>query len=97
MAVVDNAGAHRFEVHDGGHLAELTYKVRGEGGKELVLIHTGVPDELGGRGIAGELVGAAVERARSEGLTIVPHCSYARSWLEKHPERTEGVTIDWDG
>ena len=97
MHVTDNTEEHRFEVQAEGHLAELTYKRRGEGGRELVLVHTGVPEELGGRGIAGELVAAAVERARADGLTIIPHCSYARSWLEKHPEQAEGVTVDWDG
>lgn len=55
-----------------------------------------MPDELGGRGIAGELVQAAVDRAASEGLTLVPRCSYARTWLEEHPDEVGDVPVDWD-
>ena len=90
--IVDDPTHHRFELTEEGHVAELVYEV-GDG--QLVLVHTGVPDELGGRGIGGRLVQAAVDRAAREGLTIVPHCPYARSWLEKHPTEAGAVTIDW--
>lgn len=89
--IIDNAQQHRFEATVDGRLAELTYRVDGE---RLVLLHTGVPDELGGRGIAGDLVRAATRRAAADNLTIVPQCSYARSWLEKHPDETPGPTIE---
>jgi predicted GNAT family acetyltransferase len=92
--VVDNEAASRFELEVDGQLAELVYDLRGE---RLVLIHTGVPDELGGRGIGGLLVQAAVDRATAEDLVIVPQCSYARAWLEKHPDEAAGVSIDWPG
>jgi predicted GNAT family acetyltransferase len=54
-----------------------------------------VPEELGGRGIGGILVQAALARARRDQLTIVPTCPFARSWLEKHPDAAEGITIAW--
>ena len=60
-----------------------------------MLVHTGVPDELGGRGLGGVLVRAALERAVAESLTLVPECPFARSWLEKHPDDAARVTIDW--
>jgi uncharacterized protein len=90
--VVDNPGQSRFEVHVEGRTGELTYQLDGS---RLTLIHTGVPDELEGRGLAGQLVRAAVARARREQLTIVPWCPYARQWLRKHPDETEGIDIDW--
>jgi predicted GNAT family acetyltransferase len=90
--VVDNESEHRFELHEEGRLAELVYDA--EDGR-LVLVHTGLPDELGGRGLGGVLVRAALERARRDNLTIVPRCPFARSWLEKHPDETTDVTIDW--
>lgn len=90
--VADHPDEHRFTYVDGGHEAELVYRA---GGGELILIHTGVPDELGGRGIGGRLVQAAVARARETGETIVPWCPYARSWMEKHPEALTGVHVDW--
>jgi uncharacterized protein len=60
-----------------------------------VLVHTGVPDALGGHGVGGELVRAALQRAEREGLTVVPLCPYAREWLENHPDEAAGVEIDW--
>jgi predicted GNAT family acetyltransferase len=91
--VIDNPAESRFELTEDGHLAELVYEA-GDG--RLVLVHTGVPDELGGRGLGGVLVRAALERAAREGLTIVPVCPFARSWLEKHRDEIADVAIDWD-
>jgi predicted GNAT family acetyltransferase len=89
--ITDNQQQRRFETTIDGHLAELTYRVDGQ---RLVLLHTGVPDELGGQGLGGELVRAATRRAGADGLRIVPQCSYARSWLEQHRDETAGLTIE---
>ncbi len=90
--VIDNHAAHRFEFAADGHRAVLTYTIDGA---LFTLVHTVVPDELGGRGVGGLLVRAAVDRAVADGLTIVPHCPFARSWLEKHPDIAASVDIDW--
>lgn len=90
--VTDNADASRFEVTIDGQAAELVYRRRAN---RLVLVHTGVPEALGGHGLGGRLVSAAVDRAAAEGLTVVPLCAFARSWLERHPETAARVTIDW--
>jgi predicted GNAT family acetyltransferase len=92
--VTDNADASRFELTTGGELAELVYRRRAD---RLVLLHTEVPEALGGQGLGGQLVRAAVRRAVDEGLTVVPLCSFARSWLERHPDVTATVTVDWGG
>ena len=92
VAVTDNQAASRFEISDGGYLAELSYH---RNGNRLALIHTEVPEELEGRGYGGRLVVAAVDRAAREGLTIVPYCPFARGWLERHSDVTDRVTIDW--
>ncbi len=90
--IIDNESKGRFEVTIDGHLADLTYKI--DNG-HLVLIHTGVPKELEGHGLAAELVKFAVARAVRDGLTIVPICPYARSYLQKHPEATADAQVDW--
>jgi len=90
--VVDEPAGSRFVIEQDGHVAELVY--RAEPGR-LVLVHTGVPDELGGRGLGSQLVRAAVDRAEDEGLTIAPWCPFARRWLEEHPDVASRVEIDW--
>ena len=90
--VVDHRDEERFVLEQGGHTAELVYHLNGT---RFVLIHTEVPDELGGHGIGGQLVRAALDRARAEGLTVVPKCPFARSWLEQHPDVADGITVDW--
>jgi len=90
--VIDNADASRLEIHVGGEVAELVYRTRAG---RLVLIHTGVPDSLGGRGLGGQLVLAALSKAAQEGLTVVPLCPFARGWLERHPDDAATVPIDW--
>ena len=93
VTVTDEPGASRFAATIEGHTAELVYRLVG---RRLVLVHTGVPDELGGRGLGGRLVRAALDRARAEQLTVVPLCPFARAWMEKHPDELDGVDVDWE-
>ena len=88
--VTDDRDGQRFVLRIEGHEAELTYQLDGD---RLVLVHTGVPDELEGRGLGGTLVRAAVERAAAEQLTLGPRCPFARSWLEKHPDEAARATV----
>jgi predicted GNAT family acetyltransferase len=90
--VTDNQAESRLELEADGHVAELEYR---RNGKRLVLIHTEVPTELEGRGLGGRLVTAAVERARRDGMTVVPLCPFARGWLERHPDVAAQVEVDW--
>ncbi len=90
--VVDDTPHHRFVLERDGRVAELVYRVNG---KRLVLVHTEVPETLRGQGIAGRLVRAAIERAASDGLTVVPLCPYAREWLKDHAQEAATVTTDW--
>jgi uncharacterized protein len=83
---------HRFAVVVEGYEAEITYRRQG---KTLELVHTGVPEEIGGRGISGRLVATAVAFAASEGLSVRPSCPTARAWLEEHPEEAGTVTVEW--
>jgi hypothetical protein len=90
--IVDNAAQSRFETVIDGHLAKLDYRRDGE---RLVLVHTEVPEALGGNGLGGQLVSAAVDAAAAAGLTVVPECPYAAEWLQRHPDVAGKVTIDW--
>lgn len=77
------AAARRFEASVDGFVCELDYTLHD---RVMTITHTGVPAEVGGRGIAGELVRTALETARREGWKVVPACSYAQAWMQRHPE-----------
>ncbi len=51
--------------------------------------HTGVPSALEGRGLASQLVAAAVAHAREQGLKVKPVCSYVAVWMRRHPEAAD--------
>lgn len=78
-----DAAQHRFTTEADGHAAWVEYEP-GEG--RIAITHTIVPKEIGGRGIAGDLVRAALEHARDHGLKVDPQCSYADAWMRRHPE-----------
>jgi uncharacterized protein len=88
--VEDDQSEERLVVRQGDDVAELVYHRRGD---RLSLLHTGVPASLEGRGIGSALVRAAVERAAQEGLTIVAYCSFAKGWLESHPDVAASVSV----
>jgi predicted GNAT family acetyltransferase len=92
--VENNTERDRYEIVRDEGVAVLEYRRRGN---RLVLVHTGVPKELEGNGLAGKLVAAAVADARSQELTIVPLCPYASAWIERHPNAVDGVEVDFTG
>lgn len=78
--------AHRFTTEIDGVEGYVEYEP-GEG--VLVITHTVVPASIGGRGIAGRLVEAALQHSRTANLKVVPRCSYAAAYLDKHPEHAD--------
>lgn len=73
----------RFETTVEGQRALIAYRLANG---VMTLTHTEVADPLEGRGIGGELVRAALDHARAEGLKINATCSYARAYMQRHPE-----------
>ena len=78
----DSTG-HRFSVEVDGLECELVYRLAGS---VMTITHTGVPEQLAGRGIGAQLMGAALDAARKAGWKVVPACSYAAAFMLKHPE-----------
>ena len=78
----------RFHTRVEGHEAELLYSLR-DG--RMVIDHTGVPAAIGGRGVAGILVRAALDLARARGWRVVPACSYSAAYVQRHPEYADLV------
>jgi len=73
----------RFSANVDGHLCVIDYVLSGDTANFL---HTGVPDAVGGRGIAGLMTKFALEFARNAGWKVKPTCSYTAVYLQRHPE-----------
>jgi predicted GNAT family acetyltransferase len=71
----------RFTTEVEGHLAELNYTVAGH---VMTITHTRVPQPIAGRGVAAELMRAALEVAAEQRWSIDPACSYAAAYMRKH-------------
>jgi predicted GNAT family acetyltransferase len=79
----DVAG-HKFTTEVDGHVGELEYTVSGG---VMSIMHTRVPPAIGGRGIAAELMKAALEAAASNQWRVRPVCSYAVAYMKRHPDQ----------
>ena len=76
----------RFQVVVGGATCVADYQLQGGA---MLITHTEVPPRLQGRGIAAALVQAALAHAREHGLKVSPLCSYARAYMQRHPDTLE--------
>ena len=83
LEIIHDAAKHRFSTVVDGHTCEIDYRLEG---KTMVITHTGVPEPVGGRGIANLLTRFAVQVAEAQGWTIQPACSYAATWFKRNPE-----------
>jgi predicted GNAT family acetyltransferase len=81
--VVHNEGALRFELRLPGLLCIAQYRLI-DG--VMWLTHTETPPAMRGRGLAAQVVRAALDHARAHGLKVRPACSYVRTYLRRHPE-----------
>ena len=86
-----NPSTHRFEMEVEGHIAFIDYKLTAD---KLFLIHTEVPKELEGRGIARAIVEKAFQFAKDKGYKVVPICPYIQSYLKKHREWDDIIASD---
>jgi predicted GNAT family acetyltransferase len=72
--------AYRFATEVDGHRAELDYTLDGS---VMSITHTRVPQAIGGRGIAADLMRAALSVAAASGWSVNPVCSYAVAYMRK--------------
>lgn len=93
VEVRDNPAEHRFEVWVGDDLAGFT-TYRHVETSTFAFDHTEVGPPFEGRGLAGRLVGEALDAARERGWSVQPFCPYVRSWLGRHPAYVDLVPPD---
>ena len=83
IPLINNQAIHNFELLVDDHRAFIDYQQRGD---KVFLLHTEVPVELEGKGVASTLVEKVFKQLEADGLKIVPYCSYIKMFIKRHPE-----------
>lgn len=86
--VTDNSQDSQYQISLSDDTAFISYHLR-NGNKELM--HTEVPQQYEGKGIASTLARFAFEDARESGQKVVVYCPYLAAYLRKHPEYNDVV------
>lgn len=79
-----DVSAGRYSLSIEGLSAYLDYERRSDGAVHI--LHTQVPQALGGRGLGKRLVARAAEDAISKGLPISSSCWFATDLIQKNPD-----------
>lgn len=83
LNVFNNTERQQFQVVVNGEPALLEYRLY-EG--KLALMHTEVPDNLGGHGIGSALAAYALNYARAHQLPVKVYCPFVQAYVKRHPE-----------
>ena len=81
--VINNEKDKRFEIHVDGHMAFEQYKLF-DGG--IAYIHTEVPPELSGRGLAAYIAKYVLDYAEENHLKKKHKRKNIKAYNDKHPE-----------
>lgn len=90
--VHDNPARERYEITVDGELAGFVEYEREDG--RIAFTHTEVDDRFQGRGVAGTLVGAALDAVRQAGQQVRPYCPFVRSYITRHDDTLDLVAPD---
>lgn len=88
----NNGDEQRWEGQVGPHVAVAEYRLRGN---TIFFVHTEVPPDLEGKGVAGKLVKTALDDARDQRLAVVPFCQFVAGYIRRHPDYKELVHPDY--
>lgn len=83
--ITDDPAQNRYEIRVDGELAGVA-EYRRAGGL-VHFTHTEIADAFGGRGLARQLVEAALTATRAAGEQAMPHCPYVRKVMAEAPDR----------
>ncbi|MDH1304832.1 GNAT family N-acetyltransferase [Achromobacter sp. GD03932] len=83
ISVTHDSSLSRYTATVDGVLCVLDYQLQDN---TMAITHTGVPSQVGGRGVAAALTQYALDDARARGWKVRPLCSYADAYIRRHPE-----------
>ena len=83
MQIVNNKTNGQFESIVNGHKAELQYRIREN---TVFFMHTSVPKEIEGQGVASALAKFGLDYAVQNGHQIVVYCPFVVQYVKRHME-----------
>jgi predicted GNAT family acetyltransferase len=83
FTIINNEERQQFQTTIDGETAFLEYRLHD--GK-VVLMHTEVPDKLGGKGIGTPLAAYGFQFAKEKGLPVKIYCPFVLAYAKRHPE-----------
>jgi len=86
--ITNNKQNMRFEIQLDNQLAFLEYRM--DAGN-IAFMHTEVPGELSGKGIASALAVFAFNYAKENNLPVKVYCPFVTTFLKRHPGYLEQV------
>lgn len=81
--ITNNEKLMHFELHEGDDIAFLEYRIYKN---DIAFMHTEVPENLEGKGIASALAAYAFDFAREHNKPVMVYCPFVASYLKRHPE-----------
>lgn len=83
LNIFNDKQRQQFQVQLEDETASLEYRLH-DG--MIVLMHTEVPEKLGGRGIGSALTQFGLDFARMNHLPVKVYCPFVATYLKRHPE-----------
>jgi len=82
--ITQNVALHRFEIHIDDELIGVNDYT--QLGNRMSFTHAEIEPAYGGKGYAKLLVETSLAEARTQGLAVIPYCTYVRKVIAENPE-----------
>ncbi len=89
MILENDAGGIVAKDSNGAVIGEIIFFMTSEGVYKIK--RTYVDPAQRGKGLASQLMAAAVKKIAAEGGKIIPACSYAEDWISRHAEYSDMI------
>ena len=83
IELVKNETDQRFEMVVDADTAIITYKQTHD---KIYLLHTEVPPELEGKGVATAIIEKTLNYIEKDHLKLIPLCPFVVAYIKRHPE-----------
>lgn len=83
LEIQDNKSDQALEYWVDGKRSFIGYEMEGN---QIYLLHTEVPTEQNGKGIAAQMVEKAFVYLEGRDMKVIPSCSYIRAFLKRNPD-----------